>query len=543
MLTNALLPWRVAMLAGGLSLLGLVLPAPSFGNEPSPERQEKASDEAERPVDLLTALRQGDVSVDAEGSGDGRMTLSLTNKTKRKLRVVLPPGLIASGATGQFGGMGGMGGGMGGMGGMGGGMGGMGGGMGGMGGGMGGMGGGMGGMGGRGGMGGGMSSGGTMPASMGMMMLGRLIMSLVGDRDSWDQQSLMSGMMMGMGGGMGSMGGMGGGMGGMGGGMGGMGGGMRSVPPTGLPFATLNPKQTRHLPTRLVGLSEPDAEQPVIMPAKGEKLRLGDISQLTEDTRIQKALKRLAEDKAPQTLAQLVMWKVGSGKDWKAIEELARPWSNAHELTLARTFVDRLGAPSSDETGVLLYEIESKDATGESAARELRDAFKGKSVLGLKGQTGVPAEPKGPALACKVQITGDDAVVQVATSDGPARSWLAAGKFTLPLTRMKTGELNTSAVADGLAEGILNRVVRAQLALGARSKGKPTYKIKIENASPLVLNGVSVLGRGSDTESKILSGISISPQRSMTLPATDETVRLLGLKKGIRIIAADLSAL
>ena len=54
----------------------------------------------------------------AEGTGDGRMTLSLTNRTNRKLRVVLPPGLIASGATGQFGGRAwGMGGGMGMMGG------------------------------------------------------------------------------------------------------------------------------------------------------------------------------------------------------------------------------------------------------------------------------------------------------------------------------------------------------------------------------------------------------------------------------------------
>ena len=45
-----------------------------------------------------------------------------------------------------------------------------------------------GGMGGSGGMGGGMGGmgGGTMPATMGMMMLGRLIMSLVGDSDSWD---------------------------------------------------------------------------------------------------------------------------------------------------------------------------------------------------------------------------------------------------------------------------------------------------------------------------------------------------------------------
>ena len=63
-----------------------------------------------------------------------------------------------------------------------------------------------------------------------MMMLGRLIMYFCGDRDSWDQRSLMIGMM-----GMAAWAGMGGGMGGMGGGMGGMGGGMgmMSVPPTG----------------------------------------------------------------------------------------------------------------------------------------------------------------------------------------------------------------------------------------------------------------------------------------------------------------------
>ncbi len=110
-----------------------------------------------REMNLVDAMRDGLVSVKAEGIGDGRMTLSVTNKSKKQLRVVLPPGIIAQGATGQFGGMGGMGGGMGGMGG---GMGGMGGGMGGMGGG-GGIGGGGGMMGGMGGMG---RQAGTMPA-------------------------------------------------------------------------------------------------------------------------------------------------------------------------------------------------------------------------------------------------------------------------------------------------------------------------------------------------------------------------------------------
>ncbi|MHC5540020.1 hypothetical protein ACYOEI_17515, partial [Singulisphaera rosea] len=67
-------------------------------------------------INVFEGLRTKQLAVEAEGTGDGRMTLSLTNKTSRRLRVVLPPGLIASGATGQFGGMGGMGGMGGGMG-------------------------------------------------------------------------------------------------------------------------------------------------------------------------------------------------------------------------------------------------------------------------------------------------------------------------------------------------------------------------------------------------------------------------------------------
>src|SRR5208282_922411 len=126
--------------------------------------KQPASDDENIPTyNLLEAMSQGLVGVEASGRGEGRMTVSVTNNTKKQLRVVLPPGIIAQGATGQFGGMGGMGGGMGGGGMGGGGMGGggMGGGMGG--GGMGGRGGGM--MGGMGGMG---RSSGTMPSTMGM---------------------------------------------------------------------------------------------------------------------------------------------------------------------------------------------------------------------------------------------------------------------------------------------------------------------------------------------------------------------------------------
>jgi len=109
--------WRIAVMTGGLSCLIHGLSAPGIADEPAKApttapAQAKAtpSEEIVPAVDLLTAVKQGDVSVKAEGIGDGRMTLSVTNKTQRKLKVVLPPGLIASSATGQFGGMGGMGG-------------------------------------------------------------------------------------------------------------------------------------------------------------------------------------------------------------------------------------------------------------------------------------------------------------------------------------------------------------------------------------------------------------------------------------------------
>jgi hypothetical protein len=382
---------------------------------------------------------------------------------------------------------------------------------------------------------------------MGMMMLGRLIMSLVGDKDSWDQSSLMMGMMGGMGGGMG--GGM---MGGMGGGMGGgmMGGGMRSVPPTGLPFATLKSGQTRHLPTRLVSLSPPTPGRPVAMPEKGEKLEIGDVSQLTGDAQVQKALKRLAADKAPPTVSQLVMWRVGSKLDWETIATMSKSWSNANELSLARQLVDKLDALPEGDIGSLLCEVRGADASNAAIATELGKLLDGQVVLGLPVKTVVPARPEGPSVACKVRLTGTaettEAQVQVAKSNGDATEWVAAGKFTLPVKSVD-GKVEAVAFADALADGILSRLVRAQLTRGPAVKGKPTYKIRVDNASPLILNGLAIQGAGAkpDEQPKVLSGISIPPLKNMTVPATGEMVERLGLKagSGIRLIAADLSGL
>jgi hypothetical protein len=52
-------------------------------------------------------------------------------------------------------------------------------------------------------------------------------------------------------------------------------------------------------------------------------------------------------------------------------------------------------------------------------------------------------------------------------------------------------------VADALAEGLLGRLVRAQLIKGPRVNGKATYQIRVDNASPLILNGLVLAGPGS----------------------------------------------
>jgi hypothetical protein len=330
-----------------------------------------------------------------------------------------------------------------------------------------------------------------------------------------------------------------------------MGGGFRSVPPTDLPFANLKAGQTRNLPTRLVSLSSPDASQehPVALPAKGEKLKLGEVSQLTKDARVQKALKRLAADKAPLAISQVVLWAVKDGLSWDQIGRLAKDSVNSFEMTLARNFVEQLDSLPEGDTGTFLFQASVADAANQGIADALGKALETKYVLGLPAKTGVPARPEGPAIACRIQIIGTaekpEAQVQMAKSDATASDWVAVGKFTLPIEREK-GEVKGIAFADALAGEILGRLVRVQVSKTTQmAKGKPVYKMQIDNASPLIINGLAILGSTpKDGEAaKVLQGISIAPFRRLTLPATSDMVEQFGLRKGVRVMAADLSGL
>jgi hypothetical protein len=243
-------------------------------------------------------------------------------------------------------------------------------------------------------------------------------------------------------------------------------------------------------------------------------------------------------------VSQLVMWKVAAGLGWETIAELSRSWANPFEMALARDFVDRLDADTlPDETGRIYFDIQG-DEGGKARAAELKKALEGQVVLGLPAEMKVPATPDGPSLACRVRIKGDQAQVQLSSSGPEARAWVAFGKFSVPAAGAD-GKADGAKLADSIAEGLLARLVRAQLVKGPRVKGKLTYKLRIDNVSPLRLNGVAATGLGSKpaTPARMLLGISVPPRRSLTVPASEEVVKTLGLRQGIRITAVDLSGL
>jgi hypothetical protein len=284
------------------------------------------------------------------------------------------------------------------------------------------------------------------------------------------------------------------------------------------------------------------------MPRKGEALEIRDVDTIEAiSPRLQNVVKRLAEERAPETVAQLVLWHLGHGIDWPTLVQLSRPWANPGEVALARQFVDRQGEPESAgrvaDTGALFYDLSAARPAHERLASDVRKLLDTRPLLGLTARPGVPARPNGPALACRVEIAGAAASVRVSASDEAGTSWVELGNFSLPILKAGGTPLTPAELADRWAEGLLDRLVRVRLT--RQGPGKDAYRIRIENRSPLVLGGLALGGSEPRAASRpsTLVGLSLSPRRAMTVPATHEVVRRLGFTKGVRILAVDLNGI
>ena len=350
--------------------------------------------------------------------------------------------------------------------------------------------------------------------------------------------------------------------------MGGMGGGMRSVPPTGPLETTLQPNQERHLPTSVVSMNGPGENLQPLVPAEGEALRISGLDQWTDDKRSLTALKRLAEAKAPQTVAQMVTWYVTAGADWDDIGRLCQGWGNAHEIALAKRFVASLekGEEGSQATkadpGMLYWEIKADSDHHPELATGVRSLWEKYPVLGLTAKEGVPEHPAGPALACRAEVTDTAIEVKLSASHPSGTDWILVDRFrlklseleqrpddsakdTAPLTVEQRRERSSARFADALAGGMVARLVRVSFGRGPRVHGKESFRIKIINDSPMILNGLAVSGTevAEDLAPSVLQGLSLPPQKSLVVSATPEEVNRLHLKLGTRVVGADLSGL
>jgi hypothetical protein len=232
---------------------------------------------------------------------------------------------------------------------------------------------------------------------------------------------------------------------------------------------------------------------------------------------------------------------------------------------LARHFVDRIGAGKTVETGQptdpgeLFWQVKAEGDSQEKIVSDLRALWGKFPVLGLTAKEGIPEKPHGPALAFAIDLSDVSSTLGVTlkASHPSDAEWVTidrykikASEFAPPTEGVAGSDPKPSGestrIADSLVGSVLGRLLRVQLTKGSKVKGKDTYRIKIINDSPLILNGMALAGNNEQTtnEPSVLTGLSLPPMKSLAVPASAEMVARLNVKKqGLRVLAADLSGL
>lgn len=281
------------------------------------------------------------------------------------------------------------------------------------------------------------------------------------------------------------------------------------------------------------------------MPAKGEALRVGSIEQINNDPWTRKALMMLVAEKAPPSVAQLVLWNVADGFEWESVARYAGGWANPFEMALARDFADRLREGKPAMPPRLQWELTTRSGAVEPLAAGLRRLLETRRFLGLESREGIAARPEGPALACRVRLQDRMAVAQFSVTEATAERWVSVGEISIKLGKESGGGMSPEALADALADAMLTKLVRVTLVGPSRGKGKASGRLRIENGSPLILKGLTVAGadQASDAARSTLLGITLPPHRALEVPARPEMVRRLGLSQGVRVQGVELGSL
>ena len=182
-------------------------------------------------------------------------------------------------------------------------------------------------------------------------------------------------------------------------------------------------------------------------------------------------------------------------------------------------------------------------------------------VLGLTARQGIPEAPNAPALACRAEVSETALTIKLSASHPSGSDWILVDRFKLKrstaddapasgaekpsLAAEQQQQRRAVRLALAMTEGMSERLVRVKLSHGQRVHGKEMFRIKIVNESPFILNGLAIDGaKGEhDHAPSVLAGLSLPPLKTLTVPASGDAVKRLGLKEAARVVATDLSGL
>lgn len=259
---------------------------------------------------------------------------------------------------------------------------------------------------------------------------------------------------------------------------------------------------------------------------------------------VQTAVRRLAIEKAPETVSQLVMWRMATGKEWAELANISRRYVKPEEVALAKRISDQLAGSLDDlgpiGKGSLYVSFVSDDPSQTARIEEWKGELSKAPVLGLQARFDATRTPEGPAVGCQVRLEngGEKAQVVVYTTESTGRAWRSLAKFEQDIPAGKPSDF-----IDVLAAEMGNRLVRMTLVKGSVEKGKLTHKLSIENLSPLILNGLTIGGANPQPGASLsmLAGFSLPPRKGFGFPVSDDVIDRLGLKEGVRVEAMDLN--
>lgn len=278
-------------------------------------------------------------------------------------------------------------------------------------------------------------------------------------------------------------------------------------------------------------------------PTIRDKFHLMDVNQYSNNVRVRKALRGLADLGTSHGVAQAAMWNVCNDVPFEMMMAQAGKIINPKEVELAARFVRAIDASAASDRVEPAYLTDGRvfvtvQADSAQDADRLGADLDGKRVLGLPVRVAPRGElpvALGPALHLHVTLSGSHAG-ETRGRVTVTRTHLDEGAWE-PLGKMIFTDGSTLSDLDGagLARALDRALAATFVSVKPLKKGAGSTTLRIDNKLPFTLANV-VVKTGDSAASPIvpLKGVGIGPSRGTTAAvqapaATVERVEINGL--------------